>query len=109
MKLPANAIIASEKLTGYHLRTLPENDKSVFLAQAGYTLDNAGRLEIDLRNQILTQEAAFMETTEYGDKYSIRGGLTGPNGRTLKVITIWLTEDATGLTKFITLYPAKET
>ena len=88
---------------------MPENDKSGFLAQAGYTLDNTGQLEIDLRNQVLTQEAEFMEPTEYGDKYSIRGGLTGPNGRTLKVITIWMTEDATGQTKFITLYPTKET
>ena len=109
MKLPANAVIAREKLTSYLLRKLPENDKSGFLAQAGYTLDNAGRLETDLRSQILIQEAAFMEPTEYGDKYSIRSGLTGPNGRTLQVITIWMTEDATGLTKFITLYPAKET
>ena len=50
-----------------------------------------------------------METTEYGDKYQICGELTGPNGRTLRVTTIWMIEGATGLTKFITLYPAKET
>ena len=50
-----------------------------------------------------------METTEYGDKYQIRRELTGPNGRTLRVATIWMIEDATGLTKFVTLYPAKET
>ena len=50
-----------------------------------------------------------MEPTEYGDKYSIGGELTGPNGRTLKVTTIWMIEDATGLAKFITLYPLKET
>ena len=109
MKLPANAIIATEKLTGYLLRKLPENDKSCYLAQAGYTLENPERLEAGLRHQILIREASFMEPTEYGDKYSIRGELTGPNGRTLKVMTIWMTEDATGLTKFITLYPAKET
>lgn len=109
MKLPANAIIASQKLTGYLLRKLPENDKSGYLAEVGYTPKNPERLETDLRNQILTCEAEFMETTEYGDKYSIHGELTGPNGRMLKVITIWMTEDATGLTKFITHYPSKET
>ena len=37
MKLSANAVIAREKLTGYLLRKLPENDKSAFLAQAGNT------------------------------------------------------------------------
>ena len=109
MKLPANAVIASEKLTGYFLRKLPENDKSGFLALAGYTLKNPEQLASDLRDQILTRETEFMEATEYGDKYSIRGELRGPNGRVLKVVTIWMTEDATKLAKFITLYPAKET
>jgi hypothetical protein len=109
MKLPADAVIAREKLTGYLLRKLPENDKSGFLALAGYTTENRERLEADIRAQILTQEAEFVETTEYGGKYRIRGHLTGPNGRRLQVLTIWLTENATGMTKFITLYPAKTT
>jgi len=108
MKFPAHALIAREKLAGYLLRQLPENDKSGFLAQAGYTLAHAERLERDLSDQILTREAQFVEQTEYGGKYSIQGPLTGPNGRTLNVVTIWMTEDATGLTKFITLYPAKK-
>ena len=38
MKLPADAVIAREKLTRYLLRKLPENDKSGFLAMAGYTV-----------------------------------------------------------------------
>lgn len=107
MKLPANAIIAKEKLARYLLRRLPENDKSGFLARAGYTIENAAQLESDIRAQLLTQEAEFMEFTAYGEKYLARGNLTGPNGRTLRVITIWLSEGATGVTKFITLYPAK--
>jgi hypothetical protein len=49
-----------------------------------------------------------VESTEYGDKYRIRGVLAGPNGRALNVVTIWMTETATGKTKFITLYPAGE-
>ena len=109
MKLPDNAVIAREKLTGYLLLKLTENDKSAFLALAGYTLANPSQLETDLRQQILTREAAFMESTEYGDKYSIRGELTGPNGHQLNVVTIWMIESASGLTKFITLYPAKRT
>lgn len=109
MKLPADAIIARAKLTGYLLRKLPENDKSGYLAQAGYTLENPERLESDLRHQILTREAQFQELTDYGEKYIIHGELTGPNEQTLKVVTVWMTEDATSLTKFITLYPAKTT
>ncbi|MBI5677404.1 MAG: hypothetical protein HZC52_02675 [Planctomycetes bacterium] len=40
--------------------------------------------------------------------YEIRGKLTGPNGNTLAVCTMWMTEAATGDTKFITMYPDKE-
>ena len=37
----------------------------------------------------------------------MRGTLTGPNGRVLHVLTIWMKEDATGETKFVTLLPDK--
>ncbi len=43
----------------------------------------------------------------YGQMYEIRGNLTGPNGKTLATITVWMTEIATGVTKFITIYPDK--
>jgi hypothetical protein len=38
--------------------------------------------------------------------YEIRGPLTGPNGTTLNVKTVWMQELKTGITKFIT-YPDK--
>jgi len=108
MKLPADAIIAIEKMTNYLLQWRPENDKSQFLARAGYTEQHADRLASDIRRQLLTLEAEFEETTEYGEIYSIVGSLIGPNGQMLRVSSIWMTESVTGQTKFITLYPAKE-
>jgi hypothetical protein len=39
--------------------------------------------------------------------YEIKGKLTGPNGKSLTVCTIWMTENETGNTKFITMYPNK--
>ena len=89
------------------LRRRLEDDKSAFLALAGYTLDNADQLLIDIREQILPLEAEFVERTEYGPKYRIRSKLTGPNARALDVVTIWMTEDATNQTKFVTLIPDK--
>jgi hypothetical protein len=53
-------------------------------------------------------DAEFAETTEYGELYRIAGTLTGPNGQTLRVVSIWMIESATNITKFITLYPVKE-
>lgn len=107
MPLPADALIAREKLTEYLLQWRSEDDKSAFLAQAGYTLENAGRLMADIREQLMPLDAELVENTDYGAKFTLAGVLTGPNGRTLRVVTIWMTEEATGQTKFITLYPYK--
>jgi hypothetical protein len=107
MKLPPNTVIAPRKVTEYLLRLRIEDDKSVFLALAGYTRDNADLLLRDIRQQFLPLEAEFFEQTEYGSKYRIRGTLTGPNGRALRVVTIWMKEDTTNQTKFVTLFPDK--
>jgi hypothetical protein len=107
MKLPANSVIAPRKLTQYLLRLRLEDDKSQFLALAGYTQENADKLMSDIREQILPLEAELFDETEYGPKYRIRGTLTGPNGRALRVSTIWMKENATNHTKFVTLFPDK--
>jgi len=105
MKLPANTVIALRKFTEYLLRPRLEDDKSRFLAMAGYSLENADRLISDIREQILPLDAELFDETEYGSKYLIRGVLAGPNGRVLRVLTVWMKENATNQTKFVTLYP----
>jgi hypothetical protein len=107
MKLPSDAHIDPRKITEYLLRHRVEDDKSAFLALVGYKVDNANQLLSDIREQILPLEAKFIEQTEYGPKYQIRSTLTGPNGRLLRVMTIWMIEDATNQTKFVTLVPDK--
>ncbi|MGF1516767.1 MAG: DUF6883 domain-containing protein [Nodosilinea sp.] len=105
MLLPQNATIAEEKLTRYLLVPLPKDDKSKFLAQAGYALDSWQQLEQDLRVQVLTQPVDFVETTRYGKKYFIRARLRGSNGVELSVLTVWMVEN--GTTRFVTLVPDK--
>jgi hypothetical protein len=107
MKSSPHTIIAPEKLTQYLLVFRQRNDKSQWLAQAGYSLANWQSLENSLRSQILPLDALIVEETEYGQIYEIKGKLNGPNGKELSVCTIWLTEWATNNTKFITLYPDK--
>jgi len=109
MKLSRDAIIAEANLTKYLLVWREADDKSKFLAQAGYTLDNWRRLEADLREQILPLEALPSdEPNRFGDVYEIRGVLRGVNGVDLAVVTIWMIEYETQATKLITLYPDKE-
>lgn len=107
MKLPSDTLIASEKLTQYLLVQRTFDDKSQFLQQAGYTVDNWKQLEEDLRLQVLPSDATLIEHTIYGDILEICSALTGPNRTTLLVKTIWMNELNSGVTKFITLYPDK--
>ena len=107
MRLPSETLIAREKVEKYLLQWRPEGDKSAFLALAGYTSMSVDALMTDLRSQLLPLEAEIIEQSNYGPKYRIRGTLMGPNGRTLRVVSIWITEEATGETRFITLYPDK--
>jgi hypothetical protein len=109
MRLPKDTVIAPSKLINYLLLFRPVDDKSKFLAQAGYSVNNWTQLEADLRRQILPLEAvSSQEPNRFGDVCEIRGALTGPNRVMLRVVTVWMTEYQTGQTKFITLYPNKE-
>ena len=105
MLLSTNTVIAKEKLTKYLLVLLPKDDKSQFLQKAGYTLENWQQLEIDLREQILTQPAKFVETTIYGSKYRIDAILRGVNGVELEVTTIWMLTNQQA--KFVALVPKR--
>jgi hypothetical protein len=107
VKLPADATIAREKLTRYLLVRQARGDKSAFLAQAGYNLENANQLLDDLRAQLLPLDATRLHSTEFGELCEIRATLTGPNGVTLKVRFIWMQERLSQATKFITLIPEK--
>lgn len=108
MKLPQDALIAPAKLTGYLLVWREENDKSRWLASAGYSPDNWSELERDLRQQLLPLEARLVEETRYGELYEIRGRLVGPNDTVLPARSFWMIEAESGLTKFITIYPERQ-
>ena len=107
MKLPSNAIISERKLKEYLLSYRKRNDKSKWLAKAGYNTGNWERLDRDIRNQLLSLEAVLVEENQFGIVYEITGKLDGPNNKRLNVRSIWMKEYATQLTKFITMYPFK--
>ena len=104
MIIPKIATIAVEKIRDYLLVPLDEDDKSGYLALAGYTRVDYWELLRDIREQLLPGEAEFQERNEYGQYYIMKGRLTGPNGRTLGVRTIWLHE-INGDIRFLTLFP----
>ena len=107
MKLPTNSEIPLPKLLDYLLVPLVRADKSKFLAQAGYSMENAQQLMADIRSQILPLDAMSAGTTKFGDFFEIRGVLRGPNGVSLRVKTIWIREHLQSNTRFVTLLPDK--
>lgn len=108
MKIPSDAIIPDEKLTQYLLVFKAKSDKSKFLAQAGFTLDNPDQLKAAIQALATATEAILDEVNEYGVFYRVEGVLIGANGRNLPVVTIWLQRQQDGTFQFITLKPNKE-
>ena len=67
MKIPKDSVIGERKIKEYLLAQRSEDDKSGFLALAGYTLANWRQLEADLRRQVQEADAVLIRTTQYGD------------------------------------------
>jgi hypothetical protein len=107
MKLSSQSIIDDEKIKNYLLSERKRNDKSKWLATAGYSLNNWEKLKKDLFKQILSLEAIPIDKTKYGQMFEIRGTLKGPNGKVLKVHSIWMEEYEGKNTKFITMFPER--
>jgi len=107
MNLTKDAVISEAKIKHYLLVWRPKNDKSRWLASAGYTIEHWRQLLSDIRD-LLDYPATFAGENPWGRLYEIRGVLIGPNGKVLSVRSIWMIESETGLTKFITLYADKK-
>ncbi|HEV7519193.1 MAG TPA: hypothetical protein VGR07_23130, partial [Thermoanaerobaculia bacterium] len=75
MKIPSDAIIPMEKLTAYLLIDREWDDKSKFLAQAGFVRENPHLLLAAIRELAATAEAVEDKKSEYGVFLRAEGGL----------------------------------
>ncbi len=105
MKIPNEVIIPESKLTKYLLVFKSRNDKSQFLAQAGYTIENWQNLKKAILQINHINYAIEDRTNEYGTFYNVYGELQGVNGVNLSVVTIWLRRKSDNKFQFITLKP----
>ena len=81
------------------------NDKSQFLAQAGFSLDNWQALKTAIQQLNESVDAVADRSSEYGTFYNVSGELQGVNGVNLSVVTIWLERKSDGKFQFIILVP----
>ncbi|HZK76132.1 MAG TPA: hypothetical protein VFD13_04415 [Candidatus Kapabacteria bacterium] len=107
MIIPRDAIIPIEKVRDYLLKPLEVDDKSGFLALAGYSREDYWELIRDIREQLLPAEAEYQGNRGYGNIYAVRGILVGPNTIRLAVSAIWILNLSDEI-RFVTLQPDKE-
>jgi Domain of unknown function (DUF6883) len=105
-----DAIIPPDKLRDYVLSTTHPDGrgKAEYLGRLGYSQDAFGQLDADLRAQVLSREAQPGRASRYGQKYEILGSLTGPNGNTARVRTIWIILTGETAPRLVTLIPAEK-
>lgn len=104
MKLPADAIIAREKMTRYLLRRQQRGDKSAFLARAGYT----SRLPINCfkicaRNYCRSTRRSFIQPRL---ATSMKSAACSPARTESRCVSAPFGH-LSGVTKFITLIPER--
>ena len=90
MKIPDDAVIPDGKITNYLLVLKAKDDKSQFLAQAGFTQNNPDLLKSAIRELANNVEAIPDIQNEYGQFFLVIGEITGLGDRQLSVTTVWL-------------------
>jgi hypothetical protein len=108
MRIPQTAIIAADKLSKYLLIPRPWDDKSKYLAQAGFHLAEPHHLEGAIRGMIGQYDAVENGSNDYGTFYRVAGELVGPTGVSLPVVLIWLQWKMDSTFHFVTLKPTRE-
>ena len=106
MKIPDSAVIPDEKLTKYLLVLRPWDDKSKYLARAGFQLDQPETLRNAIRELSDRQEATADGFNDHGTFWRVEGDLIGPSGR-LPVVLVWLQWAIDDTLHFVTLKPRK--
>ena len=113
MRIPGaeRAVIAPAKIGDYLLSTSHPvgRFKAPFFSSLGYTSANWRRLEKDLLDLAVSTNAELGKQSPYGQTYEIRGTLTGPSGRSARVLTIWIILLGDDLPQFVTAFPGEMT
>lgn len=103
------AVIEAAKLRDYLLSpTHPLGRfKARFFGALGFSADRWEELESALRTQHLTQDAEPAAVVQSGQKFTIRAILTGPNGQSSSVVSVWFIRAEEAAPRFVTAYPGE--
>jgi len=101
------AIIDPQKKHGYLLSVSHPvgRFKARFFTALGYVAERWQELELDLRTQHLTHDAELSESLPDGRLFTIRAILSGRNGQSALVLSVWFMPAVGGVPRFVTAYP----
>lgn len=98
-------VIPKEKLTEYALNPLKDANKSeAFRKALGYTLENAGDLIEQINERLPDYNAVEKGDRGWGMTYEVVMDITGPNGKTAKVLTAWIDDKKNGEMRMTTVH-----
>lgn len=80
--------------------------KAEFFQALGYHQLIWRTLERDIRGLLAAERRlSHAGDTGHGVKYTVSGLLAGPNGRTARVLTVWIVDPVHNVLRFVTAYP----
>lgn len=110
MKMPSceSANVPIEKITDYLLSSShPRGSlKARWFNALGYKTEKPNELAKSLLS-LASADVLASEKTDYGTKYVIVGDITGPDGRTAAVHSIWILPNGSSEPRLVTAYPSK--
>lgn len=107
MKLPKyeNSVIPRAKFTEYALNFAKDPNKAkAFEMALGYTTQNADHLIEQIRSNLPLYQAIEKGDRGYGMTYEVIMDITGPNGKTAKVLTAWIDDRSKGEMRLTTVH-----
>lgn len=107
MKLPRykEAVIPKAKFTQYALNPDKDPDKArAFKSALGYDLENANDLIEQINAKLPEYEAVPKGDRGWGMTYEVVMDITGPNGKTAKVLTSWIDDKNNGEMRLTTVH-----
>jgi hypothetical protein len=101
------AVIDPRKLRDYVLS--PEHPigrfKAVFFARLGFSVSNWQALDLELRRLAIEGAAELGDPTPFGQKFVVRGAISGPAPRSAKVTAVWIILIGEANPRLVTVYP----
>lgn len=79
--------------------------KAMFFAAFGFSGEDWEDFESELRRIVLLEKAEMGERTDYGQKFLVRGTLSGPTGGSAGVVTVWIVLNGEAAPRLVTVYP----